>query len=185
VSYVRCGLFQPEPCVHVQSSLRLGTWDALPDRLSHWSGWYGAGLDGVGGAGDMRCSFRLTELLVRLVGERLGSFPEQTFQKNSRWLILGARVNTKFSGTFWEAINVFSLRPESTVVQIMYSEFYYMNNTFFFFLAFSRQGFFSLCSPGCPGTHSVDQAGLELRNLPASWLQVLGLKACTTTAQHG
>jgi hypothetical protein len=25
----------------------------------------------------------------------------------------------------------------------------------------------SLCSPGCPGTHSVDQAGLELRNLPA------------------
>ena len=26
----------------------------------------------------------------------------------------------------------------------------------------------SLCSPGCPGTHSVDQAGLQLRNLPAS-----------------
>ena len=26
----------------------------------------------------------------------------------------------------------------------------------------------SLCSPGCPGTHSIDQAGLELRNLPAS-----------------
>jgi hypothetical protein len=22
----------------------------------------------------------------------------------------------------------------------------------------------SLCSPGCPGTHSVDQAGLELRS---------------------
>jgi hypothetical protein len=32
----------------------------------------------------------------------------------------------------------------------------------------------SLCSPGCPGTHSVDQAGLELRNLPASASQVLG-----------
>jgi hypothetical protein len=27
---------------------------------------------------------------------------------------------------------------------------------------------FSLCSPDCPGTHFVDQAGLELRNLPAS-----------------
>jgi hypothetical protein len=26
----------------------------------------------------------------------------------------------------------------------------------------------SLYSPGCPGTHSVDQVGLELRNLPAS-----------------
>jgi hypothetical protein len=41
----------------------------------------------------------------------------------------------------------------------------------------------SLCSPGCPGTHSVDQAGLELRNLPASASQVLGLKACATTTR--
>jgi hypothetical protein len=38
----------------------------------------------------------------------------------------------------------------------------------------------SLCSPGCSGTHSVDQAGLELRNPPASASQVLGLKACAT-----
>jgi hypothetical protein len=38
----------------------------------------------------------------------------------------------------------------------------------------------SLCSLGCPGTHSVDQAGLEFRNLPASASQVLGLKACAT-----
>jgi hypothetical protein len=38
----------------------------------------------------------------------------------------------------------------------------------------------SLCSPGCPGTHSVDQAGLELRNPPASASQMLGLKACAT-----
>jgi hypothetical protein len=38
-----------------------------------------------------------------------------------------------------------------------------------------------LCSPVCPGTHSVDQADLELRNLPASASQVLGLKACATT----
>jgi hypothetical protein len=28
--------------------------------------------------------------------------------------------------------------------------------------------------PGCPGTPSVDQAGLELRNPPASASQVLG-----------
>jgi hypothetical protein len=33
----------------------------------------------------------------------------------------------------------------------------------------------SLYSPGCPGTHFVDQAGLELRNPPASASQVLGL----------
>jgi hypothetical protein len=47
---------------------------------------------------------------------------------------------------------------------------------------FSRQ--VSLCSPGCPGTHSVDQAGLKLRNPPASASasasQVLGLKAFAT-----
>jgi hypothetical protein len=43
----------------------------------------------------------------------------------------------------------------------------------------------SLCSPGCPGTHSVDQAGLELRNPPASASQVLGLKACATTPRWG
>jgi hypothetical protein len=41
----------------------------------------------------------------------------------------------------------------------------------------------SLCSPGYPGTHfvDVDQAGLELRNLPASTSQVLGLKVCVMT----
>ena len=41
----------------------------------------------------------------------------------------------------------------------------------------------SLCSPGCPGTHFVDQAGLKLRNPPASASRVLGSKACATT--HG
>jgi hypothetical protein len=40
----------------------------------------------------------------------------------------------------------------------------------------------SLYSPGCPRTHSVGQAGLELRNPPSSTSQVLGLKACATTA---
>jgi hypothetical protein len=42
----------------------------------------------------------------------------------------------------------------------------------------------SLCSPGCPETHFVDQAGLELTNLPAYSSQVLGLKSCATNAQH-
>jgi hypothetical protein len=43
----------------------------------------------------------------------------------------------------------------------------------------------SLYSPGCPGTYFVDQAGLKLRNLPASASQVLGLKAaCATTARR-
>ena len=36
---------------------------------------------------------------------------------------------------------------------------------FWFCLAFPESIF--LCIPGCPGTHAVDQAGLELRDLPA------------------
>ena len=41
---------------------------------------------------------------------------------------------------------------------------------------FSKQG-----SPCCLRTHSVDNAGLKLRNPPASAFQVLGLKVCATT----
>jgi hypothetical protein len=53
-------------------------------------------------------------------------------------------------------------------------------NLFFVSLFFRDR--VSLYSPGCPGTHSADQAGLELRNPPASVSQVLGLKVCATTA---
>jgi hypothetical protein len=49
---------------------------------------------------------------------------------------------------------------------------------FYLFIYFLRQGFSVF--PGCPGTHSVNQAGLELRNPPASASPVLGLKACAT-----
>jgi hypothetical protein len=54
---------------------------------------------------------------------------------------------------------------------------------FFSFFCFFETGF--LCSPGCPRTHFADQAGLELRNSPASASQMLGLQACTTTAWLG
>jgi hypothetical protein len=36
------------------------------------------------------------------------------------------------------------------------------------FLFFVFRDRVSLYSPGCPGTHFVDQAGLELRNMPAT-----------------
>jgi hypothetical protein len=45
---------------------------------------------------------------------------------------------------------------------------------FFFFLVFPDR--VSLYSPGCPGTHSVDQAGLELRNPPAFLPPSAGIK---------
>ena len=53
----------------------------------------------------------------------------------------------------------------------------------FFVFVFVFRDKVSLCSPGCPGTHSVEQAGLELRNPPASASQVLVLKVCVTTAR--
>jgi hypothetical protein len=51
------------------------------------------------------------------------------------------------------------------------------------FVLFCFQDRVSLCSHGCPGTHFVDQAGLKLKNPPASASQVLGLKVCATTAR--
>jgi hypothetical protein len=43
-------------------------------------------------------------------------------------------------------------------------------------LFFGGWGVFKTGFPGCPGIHSVAQAGLKLRNLPGSVFQVLGLK---------
>jgi hypothetical protein len=68
-------------------------------------------------------------------------------------------------------IHPWTPKPNRTSVQHGY--------VIFFFLVFRDR--VSLCSSGCPGTHFVDQAGLELRNPPASASRVLGLKACTTT----
>jgi hypothetical protein len=53
------------------------------------------------------------------------------------------------------------------------------SSSFFFFSVFRDR--VSLYSPGCPGTHFVDQAGLKLRNPSASASWGLGLKACATT----
>jgi hypothetical protein len=55
---------------------------------------------------------------------------------------------------------------------------YFVSLTFLFCFVLFFQDRVSLCSPGCPGTHLVDQADLELRNPPASASRVLGLKAC-------
>jgi hypothetical protein len=54
---------------------------------------------------------------------------------------------------------------------------YIIANTYIYIR--DRVSLYSCClySSCCPGTHSVDQAGLKLRNLPASASQVLGLKA--------
>ena len=48
------------------------------------------------------------------------------------------------------------------------SSFLLLHSLFFFCLFFVFRDRVSLNSPGCPGTHFVDQAGLELRNPPVS-----------------
>lgn len=47
---------------------------------------------------------------------------------------------------------------------------------YFVFVFFFPPKIVSLCSPRCPRTHSVNQAGDKLRDLPASAFQVLRLK---------
>ena len=48
-----------------------------------------------------------------------------------------------------------------------------------FLLFFSKTGFSSVCSSGCPRTCFVDQAGLELWDLPGFACEVLGLEEHT------
>jgi hypothetical protein len=80
-----------------------------------------------------------------------------------------------------------SVQPQCLRVSIVVKRHHHQGNSFFVcflfcFVFLFFQDSVSLCSPGCPGTHFVVQAGLELRNPPVSASQVLGLKVCTTTA---
>lgn len=43
---------------------------------------------------------------------------------------------------------------------------------------------FPLCSPGCPRTHSVDQAGIKLRDPCSSCLPSAGIKGLCHYAQQ-
>jgi hypothetical protein len=61
----------------------------------------------------------------------------------------------------WEPSTLLSLLPLLLLLLLVVVVFFF----------FSRDRV-SLCSPVCPVTHSVDQAGLELRDLPASASQV-------------
>jgi hypothetical protein len=68
--------------------------------------------------------------------------------------------------------NEASLNPDARIILDSLAFFVWL----VFCFVFVFQDWVSLCSPGCPGTHSVPQAGLKLRNLPASASKVLELK---------
>jgi hypothetical protein len=71
----------------------------------------------------------------------------------------------------------FELRIFRTLSHLYSLTFLFVLLCFVFF-----QDRVSLYIPGCPVTDFVDQAGLKLRNLPASG--VLGLKACATPPSY-
>jgi hypothetical protein len=70
----------------------------------------------------------------------------------------------------------------SFVVASIYLQLFFVFVCLFVLFCFCFLDRVSLYSYGCPGTHFVDQADLELRNLPVSASQVLGLKVCATTS---
>jgi hypothetical protein len=82
------------------------------------------------------------------------------------------------------------LSNTSASLFFLYHSFWSGSLTLFYFILFyfislllfwgEVQDRVSLYSAGCPEPHSVDQAGLELRNPPASASQVLGLKTSLT-----
>jgi hypothetical protein len=69
--------------------------------------------------------------------------------------------------------------PKQNLAELKGSDWSFRSHLFFFFFFFLV--FRDRVSLYSPGTHFVDQAGLELRNLPASASRVLGLKVCATT----
>jgi hypothetical protein len=106
------------------------------------------------------------------------------------WWLVGLWYSSKpedrlsLQWTLWNYGRVGGQPADFTACESQGSGLSSVKESFLFVCLFCFVLFFwdrvSLCSPGCPGTHSVDQAGLELRNLPASASQVLGLKACAT-----
>jgi hypothetical protein len=97
-------------------------------------------------------------------------------EENAQWGEI-TNIHTHFTKTLTIILN--KLNYFKAKIYKGFILFYFI---LFYFIFWDRV---SLCSPGCPGPHSVDQAGFELRNLTASSSRVLGLKVCATTAWQG
>ena len=82
------------------------------------------------------------------------------------------------------AFHVLELNNFATIscseLDFFFSFYFFSFFFFFFFFGFFETGFLCVALAGSPGTHFVDQAGLKLRNPPASASRVLELKACAT-----
>ena len=92
------------------------------------------------------------------------------------------KKSISYSGDIFDTQSFLTLAE--IIVLLLFCLFVCLGFCLIFWFLFFFGDRVSLYSPGCPGAHSVDQAGLELRNLPASASQVLGLKACITAARQ-
>ena len=129
--------------------------------------------------------FGVSPLLSQNVGEssHCGSFSifqalaeplrRQLYQAPVSKLLLASTIVSGFGDCIWDGSPGGAVSGWPFLQSLLH---------FFCLLVFVFRDRVSLYSPSCPGTHSVDQAGLKLRNPPASASQVLGLKACATTA---
>ena len=113
---------------------------------------------------------------------------EEGIRSHYRWLwatILGIELRTSERAV--STLNRWAISPAPSLFFVLFCFYFcfWFGLVWFGLVWFGLVWFFrdrvSLCSPGCPGNHSVGQAGLKLRNPPASASQVLGLKACATT----
>ena len=67
-------------------------------------------------------------------------------------------------------VEIEALDPSYVSVCMIYDSCYFkLINYLFVYFGFSQDRI-SLCNPGCPGTCSVDQAGLELKRLTCLYL---------------
>ncbi|GAB1299644.1 Coiled-coil domain-containing protein 134 [Apodemus speciosus] len=102
------------------------------------------------------------------------------FDHNSNWNLL-----IRWGISFCNQTGVFDQGPHSPILNLMSQELGISEKDSDFQNPFKidRTEQVSLCSPDYPGTRSVDQVDLELRNSPCLCLPNAGLKACATTAQ--
>ena len=106
------------------------------------------------------CSFSLSVLSSRMTYE-----PWQNIQFRIEYSTASYSVHLDL---LWVSVNHHLLLKMSFCVA--------MFGLVWFFLT----EFLWTVSPGCPGTHSVDQTDFKLRDLPASFFWVMGSKACDT-----
>jgi hypothetical protein len=111
---------------------------------------------------------------------------KQTNKQKSQVKIYKTTITTKTKTTLFQNLLAILCRPELQIPNIMGQDkkghlLFCFVFVCLFVLVFRDR--VSLYFPDCPGTHSVDQALLKLRNPPSSDSQVLGLKAGVTTTR--